>query len=123
MKLIIAGGRDIELSHHTIEDLYNILFPIDKFKEYPLEVVSGGCSGIDKVGEEWAKLIKAEITVFAADWDTHGKAAGPIRNRQMAEYADALLLIWDGKSRGSGNMKKEMQKLGKTVHEVIIKKS
>jgi hypothetical protein len=40
----------------------------------------------------------------------------------MAEYADALLLIWDGKSRGSLNMKQQMLKLEKPVYEVIVKK-
>jgi len=58
---------------------------------------------------------------FPADWDTHGRAAGPIRNKQMAEYGDALLLIWDGESRGSANMKSNMKKLGKPVYEIIIK--
>jgi hypothetical protein len=39
----------------------------------------------------------------------------------MAEYADALLLIWNGESRGSANMKENMVKLGKPVYEVILK--
>ncbi len=58
---------------------------------------------------------------FPPDWEKHGKAAGPIRNKEMAEYADALLLIWDGKSRGSASMKKEMEKLEKPIYEVILK--
>ena len=44
---------------------------------------------------------------FPADWDGLGKGAGHIRNKQMAEYATDLLLIWDGKSRGSKNMLEE----------------
>lgn len=60
---------------------------------------------------------------FPADWKAHGKAAGPIRNKQMAEYADALLLIWDGESKGSASMKNEMLKLNKPVYEVIIKRT
>jgi hypothetical protein len=39
----------------------------------------------------------------------------------MAEYADALILVWDGKSRGSASMKREMEKLGKPIYEVIVK--
>lgn len=34
----------------------------------------------------------------------HGRAAGPIRNQQMAERADALVAVWDGASRGTGDM-------------------
>lgn len=87
------------------------------------EIVSGGASGIDSCGEEYANHWDLPITRFPADWNTHGKAAGPIRNKQMAEYADALLLIWDGESKGSANMKRQMQQLSKPVYEIIIKKS
>ena len=57
---------------------------------------------------------------FLPDWKTKGRAAGPIRNKEMAIYADILLLIWDGKSRGSKSMKDEMLKLQKPIYEVII---
>ncbi len=36
---------------------------------------------------------------FAADWNKYGKKAGPVRNRKMADYAEALIAVWDGKSR------------------------
>jgi uncharacterized phage-like protein YoqJ len=94
------------------------------------EVVSGTANGVDKAGEAWAaSQLRQEypvqnfaptITRFPADWDKYGKAAGHIRNKQMAEYADALLLIWDGDSRGSRNMKETMIALGKPVYEVIL---
>jgi len=117
MKLIIAGGRNLFRGISEIqEDLNNY-----ELYENLNEVISGGATGIDNCGEEFAKERYIGIKEFPADWDKHGKAAGPIRNRQMAEYGDALLLIWDGKSRGSANMKKEMEKLGKPVYEVILK--
>ncbi len=127
MKLIIAGGRDFGSCYRLIEGA------IDQLELTNVsEIVSGGCSGVDKSAETWAKTQHMvdnpiiddmlKFTVFPADWGTHGKSAGPIRNRQMAEYGDALLLLWDGKSRGSSNMKKEMEKLGKPVYEIIVKK-
>lgn len=126
MKLIIAGSRTIKPSLGLIENLLNT------FKLYPNEIVSGTAGGVDRAGENYVKEyntncwhldLNGEVTLktFSADWDTHGKAAGPIRNKQMAEYADALLLIWDGESRGSANMKREMQKLGKPIYEVILR--
>lgn len=114
MKLIIAGSRN-----HWVPKAF-----LDEFFMWrnltPEEIVSGGARGIDRDGEDYANDRSIKLTIFDADWDTHGKAAGPIRNKQMAEYADALLLIWDGSSPGSKSMQTEMFRLNKPVYEVIV---
>lgn len=119
MKLIIAGSRTLgqRLEPTFIEDLI-MEMNIGK----PDEIVSGGASGIDELGESYAIMVDIRIKHFYPDWNTYDKAAGPIRNKQMAEYADALLLIWDGESKGSKSMRNEMRKLNKPVYEVIINK-
>lgn len=116
MKLIIAGGRDqeqvmLQALAKSIEEL--------GFGDQVTEVVSGGATGADALGESWADWWGIPVTKFLPDWASQGKAAGPIRNRQMAEYGDVLILIWDGKSRGSASMKREMEKLGKPIYEVL----
>jgi hypothetical protein len=116
MKLIIAGSRDLSPSYHIIRQKLEEVEWFLKVKE----VVSGKARGADRAGEEFARQYEIPVKEFPADWDRYGKAAGPIRNRQMAEYADALLLIWDGRSPGSKNMKKEMERLKKPVHEIIM---
>lgn len=116
MKLIIAGSRYINLEPAFIFGCFH------QFKLSAIEIISGGASGVDSSGENAAKISGRIINRFLADWKAHGKAAGPIRNKQMAEYADVLLLIWDGKSKGSANMKKEMQKLKKPIYEIILQK-
>lgn len=116
MKLIIAGSRDLNPSYHII---LRKLEEVEWFTKIT-EVVSGKARGVDRAGEEFARQYEIPVKEFPADWDKYGKAAGPIRNRQMAEYADALLLIWDGRSPGSKNMKKEMERLKKPVHEIIM---
>lgn len=119
MKLIIAGSRTLTIRYKNMLDIIDLhyIHPTDID-----EVVSGGAPGIDFSGEIFAEGYGISLKQFPADWETHGKAAGPIRNKQMAEYADALLLIWDGESRGSKNMKETMLELGKPVYEVILKK-
>jgi len=118
MKLIIAGSRSLIIGPDGILMYLGYYF---NTAEPIAEIVSGGANGVDRDAEIAAQECLIPFKLFAADWETHGKAAGPIRNRQMAEYADALLLIWDGESRGSKNMKQEMLKLKKPVYEVILR--
>ena len=121
MKLIIAGGRDLNPSMGFITCAITML-PICKGMGSPIrEVVCGGEEGVDNEGAHWASHMNVPVKYLRADWDKHGRAAGPIRNKEMAEYADVLLLIWDGVSKGSASMKREMEKLGKPVYEVVLK--
>lgn len=114
MKLIIAGSRTLQASQLEIFEL------ITHYQLHPTEIVSGTAGGIDRCGEAFARYAYLPIKRFPADWDQYGKVAGFKRNSQMAIYADALLLIWDGKSNGSAHMKKAMQGLGKPIYEAIV---
>lgn len=100
MKLIIAGGRDYQFNDSDYEKLNRI-----HEKHRVTEVVSGGATGADRCGEVWADAQNIKITRFPADWNKHGKAAGPIRNKQMADYAQALVTFAGG--RGTRNMIKQ----------------
>jgi hypothetical protein len=80
------------------------------------EVVSGCAMGADRHGESWADDLGIPIQRYPADWRANGKAAGPIRNRQMAECAEALIVAWDGASRGTKNMIMEAKRRGLRVH-------
>lgn len=108
MKTIIAGSR-------SVNHIMAIMAAIGKSGLKIKEVVSGGAKGADALGEVWANANKTPVKKFPADWDKHGKAAGPIRNKQMAEYADALIAVWDGKSKGTKNMIETMRETGKPV--------
>lgn len=133
MKLIIAGSRELNPSISFIEELiehFNLDYQIN-------ELISGGARGVDRAGEKWAEFNnsnvptimissgkyrqKIKITIVDPQWEEYGKVAGPMRNEEMAKMADVLLLIWNGNSKGSASMKKEMEKLNKTIYEVIIK--
>lgn len=105
-KLVIAGSRSIkELS--LVETAYN------QAHIKAIEIVSGCAPGVDRLGEELAKKLYLPIERFPADWDNKGKAAGHIRNGQMAKYADAGLLVWDGVSPGTQSMIKQLEMLNK----------
>lgn len=80
------------------------------------EVVSGTANGIDRRGEQWAAKNNIPIKQFPAEWDVYGKSAGYVRNYVMAQYADALIAIWDGKSKGTLNMINTMANLNKPIY-------
>lgn len=120
-KLIIAGSRTLKFSTSFVNEIITNTNLIPEEAE-AMEVVSGGANGIDKCGESWAKEFDCEIRRFLPDYEKFiGSVAPKKRNTQMAEYADALLLIWDGSSRGSLDMKTKMQQQGKPVYEVIVR--
>ena len=66
--------------------------------------------------------VEKNITVkeFHPDWNKYGKSAGPKRNLQMAEYADALIAFWDDKSRGTASMINFAKRLKLKIHVVSI---
>ena len=112
MKVIIAGSRQIE----DFDELSRLVDSVDWTID---EVVSGGCRGVDEMGEKWAKDRAIPLKTFYADWGQFGREAGEIRNRDMAAYADGLLLLWDGKSPGSSCMLRESARAGiKIFHQI-----
>jgi hypothetical protein len=116
MKTIIAGGRDINLPHIVEEAVQDSGFLIS-------EIVSGRATGVDTLGENWALENKLPIAKFPADWNKHGKSAGYIRNSEMAKYAEALIAIWNGKSKGTKNMIDTANRLGLKVYIHMISSS
>jgi len=101
MKVIVAGSRTI-LKYPVVEEC--ILDAIKKNNLFISEIVSGRAKGPDLLGETWALKNGVKISAFPADWKKYGISAGFIRNQEMADYADALIAIWDGQSNGTLDM-------------------
>lgn len=99
MKVIIAGSRNFNDYKFLCEKCDKILS-----NQKDIEIVSGTANGADKLGETYAIENNYKLTKFPADWNKYGKTAGYLRNMQMAEYADALIAFWDGKSKGTKHM-------------------
>ena len=101
-KIIIAGGRDFN-DYTLLAKVCNEAIPRMAGDNTPV-IISGGAAGADSLGEQYAQENGIAIERHPADWKKHGKAAGPIRNAEMAACADFLIAFWDGKSRGTQNM-------------------
>lgn len=119
MRIVIAGSRGFEdyaLMEKTLDRI------LDKQIE-PVELVSGHAKGADLLAERFAKENDLPIHIIKPDWKTYGRAAGPIRNRQMLDYAmeelSLVVAFWDGKSKGTKNTINTAKSLGIPV-EIIL---
>lgn len=112
----MAGSR-------TIESYDSVARAIEASGFDVTELVSGMCpSGVDYHGLSWADKNGVKIKKFYADWGKHGRAAGPLRNAEMAAYADALVAVWDGESRGTKSMLELMKAKGKPIKLYKVRK-
>jgi hypothetical protein len=112
MRVIVAGSREGFVARNVFEAIEESKFTIT-------EIVSGTARGVDTDGEYYARCNKLPLKQFPANWNLYGKAAGYIRNKEMALYADALVAVWDGKSPGTKNMIETMKSLNKPVYVYI----
>lgn len=79
-----------------------------------------GCAkGIDTKGAMWADERGIPVKEFHADWK-QGRGAGIQRNIEMGSYADALIAIWDGKSKGTQHMISHMLRRAKPVYVLNV---
>jgi hypothetical protein len=104
VRVIVAGSRQISIAH-----CMPYLDAWMKVNGTPSMVISGCAAGPDSAGIAWAAKHSLPLQRFPADWDRHGKAAGPLRNIQMATFAarapgGRLIAFWDLVSRGTQHM-------------------
>lgn len=99
MRVLVTGGRDfrdlgwlydgLELLHVTVGGIS--------------EIIEGGAAGADTLAANWANWKRIKLTTVKADWGKHGRSAGAIRNRQMADLTPDLVLACPG-GRGTADM-------------------
>lgn len=118
MHIIIAGSRNFNDYSVVEKELMNY---IGKFiGKIEMEIISGGASGVDALGERFAKEHHLALKIVPADWKKYGRSAGPQRNEKMARMAGTLVAFWDGKSHGTKNMIDNAKKQGLCIKVVRI---
>jgi hypothetical protein len=106
----VIGPRN----RNSDDDFYKLERAFFEIYEYGDRIVSGGCpEGGDRFAERIYKKHQIPILILPAEWDKRGKAAGFIRNSDIAAECNILLALephpntggtWDtvGKARGLG---------------------
>lgn len=108
MKLLIAGSRSItsfDLSPYVPDEVDLI--------------ITGGAKGIDTLAEAYAKERGIPTVTVKPCYERYGRAAPILRDEEMVDLADAVLVIWDGTSRGSKHTADYARKQGKPLTVVI----
>lgn len=112
MKLAVVGSR-------SFRDRLTVFFFLEEYRKVfgdSLSFVSGGCpSGPDRFAEEFAHLNGIPITIFPANWNEHGRAAGFVRNSFIVDECDEVIAFWDGKSNGTRDTINKAKKQNKEV--------
>lgn len=117
MKTIIAGSRGIT-DREMVSFHLSLIVPDDL---HITEVVSGTAAGVDTLGEQWAEDWDIPVKRFPAEWEKYGKRAGHIRNDEMARYAEACVIFWDGESNGTRDMIQLAAKCGLKLFVFTVK--
>jgi hypothetical protein len=113
MKVVIAGSRTITDKKYVYEVLDNSPYEIT-------ELVSGHANGVDKIGERWATDKGIPIKIFSPHYSIDDPRIAPLlRNTDMSVYADALIAVWNGKSKGTRHMIGEMVKAKKPCNVIV----
>lgn len=118
-RVIIAGSRNFN-NYAALQMVCDNLLTKKKLT-HNIVIISGTSRGADTLGEKYARERGYAIGRFPAAWQQYGKAAGPIRNHQMVDNADALIAFWDGNSTGTKDMITEAKKKGIAVRVIYNK--
>lgn len=99
MRVLVCGGRDFNDPSFVFRHLWGI------HSRNPITtIIEGGATGADRFASAWAEGQSIPSVRFAADWQTHGKAAGPIRNRQMLTEGRPDLVVAFPGGKGTADM-------------------
>lgn len=114
-KIVIAGSRQFA-NYDILKEKCNHYFS----NKVDIEIVSGGAKGADLLGEQYANEYNYKINRFLPDWNKFGSRAGIVRNEEMAGYCDAVIVFWDGISKGTKNMIDNANKHKKPVRIIYF---
>ena len=107
MKTAIVGSRTVK----CVE--------LKKYITKADEIISGGARGVDQIAARYAKENGLKLTEILPQYERYGKAAPIIRNKQIVDLADKIIIFWDGRSKGTLSIIKYAERTNKP-HQIII---
>lgn len=120
MRLLVCGDRNFDNWKLLCSEMEKIIISIEVNDD--LTIIEGEAKGADFLARVWAIYEQHPFEAYPADWNKFGKAAGPIRNKQMLDEGkpDKVLAFLKKGSIGTANMIKQAQAAGVPVIVVNI---
>lgn len=110
-RVLVCGGREFDNWNRLVSAMErNGVFPINT-----VAIIQGGAKGADFLAKTWAKSVGIPVDEYPADWKTHGKAAGGIRNQKMLDEGKPDLVIAFPGGAGTADMVRRAEKAGVPV--------
>lgn len=109
MRLLVCGDRN--WTHRAF-----LFLMLDREHEnQPVSVlIEGEAPGADTLSRQWAESRGVPVEPYPAEWRKFGRAAGPIRNKQMLDEGqpDAVVAFHPAlsESKGTRNMVSQAMK-------------
>jgi hypothetical protein len=125
VKVLVCGGRDyadreaVHAALNAILGAHPHIVRVRPVSEY-MTLIEGGAAGADTLAREWAYEHGVPVITFRADWKTHGRAAGPIRNQKMLDEGQPQLVVAFPGGRGTADMVGRAQRAGIRVAMVAV---
>lgn len=101
--ILVCGSRRFKDDFKANLFIRNLMIAMKE--EGVTHIIHGDAQGADKMAAQAAVDLGMEVTAFPADWETHGRRAGVIRNQAMLEaQPHGVVAFWDGESKGTFDM-------------------
>lgn len=121
MRVVVFGGRDFYAEQWLKTELCDLVWRRNRFASVPAQIktlIHGGARGVDQMAGNFGIGCGLEVIEFKADWGKYGKAAGPIRNKQMIDEGRPDLGVAFPGGFGTANMIKQLDSAGIPVIHV-----
>ena len=116
MKLAIVGTQVLD-SYTRFKG--RLKYNFDAFSDVT-EIVTGGTERIGYFAERLANSLEIPIKKFPPDYKTYGSNAPLVRNTQLVEYADYVIVFIDEYSRGTYDYIKKAKAANKPLNVITL---
>ena len=111
MKIAVVGSRGIKSVN------------LEDYLADAEEIISGGAEGVDTCAACYAKKMNINLTLFLPEYEHYGRAAPIVRNKKIVDYADMIIVFWDGVSKGTLSVIKYAEKSSKPCKIIKVLKA